>query len=98
MKRTSSESESKSDERRREADERPSVLSVRFGANPNSSSLGVDVSFLLFGGTAALAAGLMLSAWLRARRRPIELNDQSTTPTPPSAPTTPPSTSNAGAT
>lgn len=49
------------------------MLGVRFGVNPNSSSLGVDVSLLLFGGTAAVAASLMLSAWLRGRRRPVEL-------------------------
>jgi hypothetical protein len=49
-------------------DDRPRVLGVRFGANPNSSSLGVDVTFLLFGGTAAVAASLALSAFLRARR------------------------------
>lgn len=53
--------------------ERPRILGVRFGVNPNSSSLGVDVTFLLFGGTAAVAASLMLSAWLRGRRRPIEV-------------------------
>jgi hypothetical protein len=56
-------------------DERPRVLSARFGANPNSSSLGVDVSFLLFGGAGALAASLLLSAWLRSRKgsRPEEV-------------------------
>jgi len=59
-----------------EDESRPRVLGVRFGANPNSSSLGVDVSFLLFGGTAALAAGLFLSSWLRARRKPAELVGQ----------------------
>ncbi len=48
-------------------DSRPRVLGVRFGVNPNSSSLGVDVTFLLFGGAAALAASLALSALLRAR-------------------------------
>jgi hypothetical protein len=48
-------------------DPRPRVLGVRFGVNPNSSSLGVDVTFLLFGGAAALAASLALSAFLRAR-------------------------------
>lgn len=48
-------------------DERPKVLGVRFGVNPNSSSLGVDVTFLLFGGAAALAASLVLSALLRGR-------------------------------
>ncbi len=49
--------------------ERPKILSVRFGVNPNSSSLGVDVTFLLFGGASALAASLMLSAILRSVRR-----------------------------
>ena len=50
--------------------ERPRILSVRFGVNPNSSSLGVDVTFLLFGGVSALMASLMLSAILRSVRRP----------------------------
>ena len=49
--------------------DRPAVLGVRFGANPNSSSLGVDVTFLLFGGAGALGAGLFLAAWLRAKRK-----------------------------
>jgi hypothetical protein len=51
------------------------VLAVRRGLNPNSSSLGVDVSYLLLGAaalavitpTAAIVARLLL-AW-RARRR-----------------------------
>jgi hypothetical protein len=59
---------------------RPKVLGVRFGVNPNSSSLGVDVTFLLFGGTAAVAASLMLSAWLRGRRRKVELVGESPAP------------------
>ena len=59
-----------------EIEDRPRVLAVRFGANPNSSSLGVDVSFLLFGGTAALAAGLFISSWLRARKKPAEVVGQ----------------------
>jgi hypothetical protein len=49
-------------------DGRPRVLSVRFGANPNSSSLGVDVTYLLFGGAAVMGVSLVLSAWLRGRR------------------------------
>lgn len=48
--------------------ERPRVLGVRFGVNPNSSSLAVDVTYLLFGGSAALAASVFLSAWLRGLR------------------------------
>ena len=47
--------------------ERAKILGVRFGVNPNSSSLGVDVTFLLFGGTTALVIGMALSAVLRAR-------------------------------
>jgi hypothetical protein len=43
------------------------VLGVRFGANPNSSSLGVDVTFLLFGATFASAVALILGTFLRAR-------------------------------
>jgi hypothetical protein len=49
-------------------DERPRILGARFGVNPNSSSLGVDVTFLLLGGTAAIAASIALSALLRGRR------------------------------
>ena len=49
--------------------ERPRILSVRFGVNPNSSSLGVDVTYLLFGGAAMLASGLFLSAWLRGMKK-----------------------------
>ncbi len=52
---------------------RPQVLGVRFGVNPNSSSLGVDVTFLLFGGTAAIAASMALSAWLRGFRRKVDV-------------------------
>ncbi len=48
----------------------PRVLSVRFGFNPNSSSLGIDVSFLLLGlgGVAVLTAAL--TALLGATRAP----------------------------
>jgi hypothetical protein len=53
-------------------DPKPRVLGVRFGANPNSSSLGVDVTYLLFGGAAAVAASLFLSVWLRARKGKTE--------------------------
>ena len=52
--------------------ERARVLSVRFGVNPNSSSLAVDVTYLLAGGGAALAASLLLSALLRSRRKKAE--------------------------
>jgi hypothetical protein len=51
--------------------DRPRVLGVRFGVNPNSSSLGVDVTYLLFGGAAVVAASLFLSAWLRGHKRAV---------------------------
>jgi hypothetical protein len=51
-----------------ESASRSRILGVRFGANPNSSSLGVDVTFLLFGGAGIFAATLVLSALLRGRR------------------------------
>ncbi len=51
---------------------RPGVLGVRPGVNPNSSSLGVDVTYLMFGGTLAFALSLVLGAWLRGRRPKVE--------------------------
>jgi len=46
------------------------VLRAQFGCNPNSSSLGVDVTFLLFG--AALASGIaaVIGALLHPRPKP----------------------------
>lgn len=41
------------------------VLQATFGCNPNSSSLGVDVTFLLFGAFFASALALVLGALLR---------------------------------
>lgn len=49
-------------------DPRPRILGVRFGVNPNSSSLGIDVTFLLFGGAAAVLSALVASALLRGRK------------------------------
>jgi hypothetical protein len=61
----------------------PRVLGVRFGVNPNSSSLGVDVTYLLFGGAAAVAASLFLSAWIRGRKRRGEPLEPATASAPP---------------
>jgi hypothetical protein len=47
------------------------VLATRFGLNPNSSSLGVDVTFLLFGAAALSFITPVMSALLRLRR-PVE--------------------------
>ncbi len=41
------------------------VLRAQFGCNPNSSSLGVDVTFLLFGATLASGLALVLGSLLR---------------------------------
>ena len=47
------------------------VLRATFGCNPNSSSLGVDVTFLLFGATFASALALGLGALLRRSPAPL---------------------------
>jgi len=41
------------------------VLQATFGCNPNSSSLGIDVTFLLFGSAFAAAMAVVLGALLR---------------------------------
>lgn len=58
------------------------VLAVKWGLNPNSSSLGVDVTFLLFGATALSLATPLVSALVRLRlAKPPEVapQDESTT-------------------
>jgi hypothetical protein len=44
------------------------VLAVKWGLNPNSSSLGVDVTFLLFGAAAVSLLTPVVSALVRWRR------------------------------
>jgi hypothetical protein len=44
---------------------RGKILRVQLGYNPNSSSLGVDVSFLLFGSAAIVMLTSMASVLLR---------------------------------
>ncbi len=46
------------------------ILSVAPGYTTNSSSLGVDVSFLLFGSMAITAMTLVVSTAVRLWRRP----------------------------
>ena len=46
------------------------ILAVKWGMNPNSSSLGVDVTFLLFGATAVAMATPIVAALLRWRKPP----------------------------
>ena len=52
--------------------ERAGVLSAKLGFNPNSSSLGVDVTFLLFGLSAITMLTPILSLLVRGARRPDE--------------------------
>lgn len=44
------------------------ILATRFGLNPNSSSLGVDVTFLLVGAAALSIFTPVIGALLRLRR------------------------------
>jgi hypothetical protein len=44
------------------------ILATRFGLNPNSSSLGVDVTFLLVGATALAMITPVVGALLRWRK------------------------------
>lgn len=46
------------------------ILAIKWGMNPNSSSLGVDVTFLLVGATALAMATPVIGALLRWRRPP----------------------------
>ena len=48
------------------------ILAIKWGMNPNSSSLGVDVTFLLVGATALAIATPIIGALLRWRRAPVE--------------------------
>jgi hypothetical protein len=47
---------------------RGKILAVKWGYNPNSSSLGVDVTFLLFGMAAIALFTPIVSLFLRSRR------------------------------
>jgi len=44
------------------------ILAVKWGLNPNSSSLGVDVTFLLVGATLLSVATPFIGALLRLKR------------------------------
>ena len=49
------------------------ILAIKWGMNPNSSSLGVDVTFLLLGATVLAAVTPVIGALLRWRRPvPVE--------------------------
>jgi hypothetical protein len=59
------------------------VLAVKWGYNPNSSSLGVDVTFLLFGMAAIAFLTPIVSLFLRARRARALPPPETQEPTPP---------------
>ncbi|HEY3804966.1 MAG TPA: hypothetical protein VGL61_20280 [Kofleriaceae bacterium] len=44
------------------------ILAIKWGMNPNSSSLGVDVTFLLVGATALALVTPVIGAILRWRK------------------------------
>ncbi len=44
------------------------ILAIKWGMNPNSSSLGVDVTFLLVGATALAVLTPVVGALIRWRR------------------------------
>ncbi len=44
------------------------ILAIKWGMNPNSSSLGVDVTFLLVGATLLAVATPVIGAIIRWRR------------------------------
>jgi hypothetical protein len=48
---------------------RRGLLSVRFGFNPNSSSLGADLSGLLLGAGGAMLLSVAISLWIRLTAR-----------------------------
>ena len=45
------------------------IRSVRFGFNPNSSSLGADVTGLILGGGGAMLIAFAVSLWVRLSAR-----------------------------
>jgi hypothetical protein len=60
------------------------ILAIKWGMNPNSSSLGVDVTFLLVGATVLAAVTPVIGALLRWRRRvPVEAPAATPDPSPP---------------
>ncbi len=59
------------------------ILAIKWGMNPNSSSLGVDVTFLLVGATALAIATPLIGALLRWRKAPLDTPPTATTKTDP---------------
>jgi hypothetical protein len=57
------------------------ILAIKWGMNPNSSSLGVDVTFLLVGATALAMVTPVIGALLRWRR-PVSAEGPASSPIP----------------
>lgn len=62
------------------------VLRVTLGANPNSSSLGIDVTFLVFGGAAATLIAVLAASVVRLFGRGAKLHGPPAPADPCSAP------------
>jgi hypothetical protein len=76
---------------RKRGRKRGRILAVKWGLNPNSSSLGVDVTFLLFGAAALSLATPFISALIRLRKPALDTGAQAgdaheSTPAHPSRP------------
>jgi hypothetical protein len=54
---------------------RGKIFGVKLGFNPNSSSLGTDVTFLLFGATTLALLTPLIGAFLR-RKAPTRAGEQ----------------------
>ncbi len=52
------------------------ILAIKWGMNPNSSSLGVDVTFLLVGATALAMVTPVIGALLRWRANKPRVEDK----------------------
>jgi hypothetical protein len=48
------------------------ILAIKWGMNPNSSSLGVDVTFLLAGATVLALVTPVIGALIRWRKAPVD--------------------------
>lgn len=59
---------------------RGKILAIKWGMNPNSSSLGVDVTFLLVGATLLAVATPVIGALIRWRRPVREAAKEASSP------------------
>ena len=62
---------------------RGKILAIKWGMNPNSSSLGVDVTFLIAGAAMIAMATPIVGALLRLRGQRLQTAHTGLTPIPP---------------